>query len=268
MIDYHCHLLPALDDGASDLAESMEMARILADFGFSTVHCTPHLIKGCYENDPAKVARATQTMQGMLQEAGIPLQLVPGTEHYLDEFLPQLLPGALTFGRASALLLELPARGGTGLLQVMVSQLVSQGKQPLIAHPERCSAFQPAADHKTGRRNPLGFLFKKRAEEAAPGDRLMQRLQKSGCRFQGNIGSFAGVYGREVKERALTFLRQGCYSCLGSDAHRARGLAETLAAGYRVIVSEIGEAAAQELFNPDGVTADVGWAVPTKSRAN
>lgn len=253
MIDYHCHLLPALDDGASALTESLEMARILADFGFSAVHCTPHLIKGCYENDPAKVSRATQILQGVLQEEGIPLQLVPGTEHYLDEFLPQLLPGALTFGPANTLLVELPARGGNELLQVMVAQLIGQGKQPLIAHPERCSAFRHAASEKTERRNPLGFLFRKKPVDPAARERLMQRLQNSGCRFQGNIGSFAGVYGREVKERALTLLRQGCYSCLGSDAHRPKDLAETLASGYRTIASEIGDAAARELFSGKGM---------------
>ena len=28
LVDIHCHLLPGIDDGSSDLAESLEMARI------------------------------------------------------------------------------------------------------------------------------------------------------------------------------------------------------------------------------------------------
>lgn len=49
-IDFHSHLLPGLDDGSADECESLEMARILSDFGFSTVHCTPHQMKGSYED--------------------------------------------------------------------------------------------------------------------------------------------------------------------------------------------------------------------------
>ena len=141
-VDHHCHLLPRLDDGSSDPQESLAMARILAAFGFSAVHCTPHRIKGCYENDPAKVLQATRNLQREVHEAGIDLRLVPSTEHYLDEFLLDELPGAMTTGKARHLLVEAPFTAGAELLPPMVTGLVSRGMVPLIAHPERCSAFE------------------------------------------------------------------------------------------------------------------------------
>src|SRR4051794_18801585 len=94
-VDYHCHILPAIDDGSTDAQESLEMARILAAFGFATVHCSPHRIKGCYENEPARVAQVTQSLQRLLDDAAIALRLIPSTEHYLDEFLAEQIPGAL-----------------------------------------------------------------------------------------------------------------------------------------------------------------------------
>lgn len=42
MIDWHCHILPGLDDGAADMEQSLAMAAALATAGFRTVYCTPH----------------------------------------------------------------------------------------------------------------------------------------------------------------------------------------------------------------------------------
>lgn len=247
MIDYHCHLLPALDDGATDLDESLKMARILHDFGFTAVHCTPHRIKGCFENEPARVTRTTEILQCLLHEAGIALQLVPGTEHYLDEFLPELLPDALCFGAAKTMLVEVPFRGGSEMLPVMLSQLITRGREPLIAHPERCAAFAPATPASGGFRGTISRIIGK-AKEPKCEESLVHSLKRSGCKFQGNLGSFAGIYGKEVKDRALLLLREGIYDCLGSDAHRSEKLPDILAAGCEAIAAEVGAATVAELL--------------------
>ena len=41
MIDWHTHILPGIDDGAADLAMSLEMARMAVADGIHTVACTP-----------------------------------------------------------------------------------------------------------------------------------------------------------------------------------------------------------------------------------
>jgi protein-tyrosine phosphatase len=245
-VDYHCHLLPALDDGAVDARESLRMARILAQFGFSAVHCTPHRIKGCYENDPERVARATGLLQDVLDQSGIALRLVPGTEHYLDEFLIDQLPGALTAGSSRCLLVEVPfGSTNTGLLEAVAAGLQDRGLAPLFAHPERCRAFDPALGANGGR-GLFSYLGKKRMPEMEGA--LVLKLRAAGCRFQGNLGSFAGFYGGEVRERALLFLRHGVYSCVGSDAHRSEDLAAMLSAGYEAVLAEVGAEAADRLL--------------------
>jgi protein-tyrosine phosphatase len=245
-IDYHCHLLPALDDGATDAQESLEMARILADFGFAAVHCTPHLIKGCYENDPARVTQTTRSLQRLLDDAGIALRLSPGTEHYLDEFLLDLLPGALMAGSSRYLLVEAPLMAGSGMLPAMVAGLLARGLAPLIAHPERCSVFEPAV-REEGLRGAFSFVLG-RQKKLDLESSLVITLRDSGCRFQGNLGSFAGYYGSDVKQRALLFLKEGVYSCLGSDAHRSKQLEAMLSAGFEAVVSAVGEEEAHALL--------------------
>ncbi|GFO64152.1 tyrosine-protein phosphatase [Geomonas paludis] len=245
-IDYHCHLLPALDDGAVDLRESLHMARTLSSFGFGTVHCTPHLIRGGYENDPARVVRAVQFMQRRLDDEGISLRLVPGNEHYLDQYLPEMLHGALRAGDTRYLLVEVPFHAGPELLRPMVQTFAGHGLAPLIAHPERCNAFDPA--RATGvLRGALSQVLGKESEPQLEESEVVA-LKRLGCRFQGNLGSFAGYYGYEVRERALLFLRHGLYSCVGSDGHRSEKLWEMLVGGYSVIESLLGEERARELL--------------------
>ena len=244
-VDFHCHLLPSMDDGAIDGRDSLEMALALAEFGFATVHCTPHRIAGSFENPPERVRLATESMQRMLDGAGIALKLVPGTEHYLDEFLPEMVPGALTAGASRYLLVEVPFRSGADLVPGLVSGLASHGFSPLFAHPERCRSFQPVRD--AGLRGALSYVLGKRKEPDLEGS-LLATLKQTGCRFQGNLGSFAGAYGSEVQQLAVFFLKQGVYSCLGSDAHTPRGLAALLAGGWEVVVDTIGETAASRLL--------------------
>lgn len=252
-IDYHCHLLPALDDGSTDVRESVEMARILAAFGFATVHCTPHRIVRCWENEPDRVVKVTAFLQRLLYEEGIALRLIPSTEHYLDEFLLDQLPGALTTGFSRCLLVEAPFRSGSEMLPSMVASLLTRGLAPLIAHPERCSVFEPAL-REQGLRGALSFVLgRRKSEDGEPS--LAFQLRDAGCRFQGNLGSFAGLYGEEVRARAIGFLKQGLYSCLGSDAHRSERLAAMLSAGLEAVVAAVGEEAAQALLSGSGLEA-------------
>ncbi|WP_136513396.1 tyrosine-protein phosphatase [Geomonas edaphica] len=246
--DYHCHIVPAVDDGATDLEESFAMARILSEFGFRTVVCTPHMIRGCFENNPARVTSAVSVLQGHLNDAGILLQLVPGCEHYLDEFLPELLLESVhARPEDRRMLVEVPFRDGPELLSSMVERFFRLGLEPLIAHPERCRAFEPQV-REHGLHGALFSVMGWQKTSELSEDSTIMAMKRAGCVFQGNLGSFAGRYGNEVRERALLFLRHGLYSCIGSDAHRPEGLAEMLQKGKEAITAEVGEEAALTLL--------------------
>jgi len=44
MVDFHSHILPAIDDGSRDVAESLELIKLLKEQGINTVVATPHFI--------------------------------------------------------------------------------------------------------------------------------------------------------------------------------------------------------------------------------
>ena len=42
MVDFHSHILPALDDGSSSVEESIALLKMLSEQGVSAVCATPH----------------------------------------------------------------------------------------------------------------------------------------------------------------------------------------------------------------------------------
>ena len=80
MLDLHCHMLPAIDDGAPDLATSLEMARMAYADGIRTVACTPHIYPGMYDNTAPGIRAAIADFQAKLDAEGIELTLVEGAD--------------------------------------------------------------------------------------------------------------------------------------------------------------------------------------------
>lgn len=227
MIDYHCHLLPALDDGAKCLSESVEMARMLATSGFREVCCTPHCIRGSYDTTPNQVRQAVASLQAAIERDGIALRLHPGMEYYLDEYFLEL-DTLQPLGNSRLILVEAPSQGDMTVIADGVFRIASQGLTPLFAHPERCALLAPPGSD--------GLFDRVWSRFASPAAKItaqnsLNMLKEMGCLFQGNLGSFSGIYGRQVAERAGTMLSRGIYACLGSDGHRPEPLAKVLASG-------------------------------------
>jgi protein-tyrosine phosphatase len=257
MIDTHCHLLPGFDDGPKTIDESVEMARILADAGFSEVCCTPHLIKGVFDNGPGMVRKAVRDLQFALDEARVSLRLRVGFEYYLDEFLPEFLTDPLTLGNSCCLLIETPVNANFDFVKDSIYELVRKGFVPVLAHPERYtfldqdgqrSKFKVQGSLNGLLRNILtGINVERRTSNVERFISLEHRtsnvelLLSMGCLFQGNIGSFAGLYGDVVRDNALRLLQSGQYDRLGTDAHKPQKLADWLVRGLKVIEKHIGQ---------------------------
>ncbi len=227
------------------MVESLEMARILVAAGFVEVHCTPHCMRGSYDNTPDMVRQATNSFQTELQRAGIPLTVKPGMEYYLDEYFPTQLNNPLPLGDTRLVLVEAPSQAQPELVKQNVFKILRRGFIPLFAHPERFPLLNAPLNQKRD-----GFL-KKRSQRffskllktrpiAGPlaCDALRVVLKEMGCLFQGNIPSLGGWYGQEVRAQAMHNLASGFYSYLGSDGHSVRSLEKGLLPGLQVLAEQ------------------------------
>jgi protein-tyrosine phosphatase len=226
MIDWHSHILPGLDDGSDTIDRSLAMAELLSGYGFTTVHCTPHLIRGCFEADTGEVLQGIVALQERIDAQNIPLTLLPGREYYLDEFLPEFLEDPLPLGDSRQILVEIPPRTTADMVRQLIYQVVRSGFTPVIAHPERCQLLEPASGRSStgGLLGTLKGLFGSRdtTNQNRPdstGNPLLDYLRDVGCGFQGNLGSFTGFYGPEIKSVAETLRAAGIYDRFGSDLH-------------------------------------------------
>jgi protein-tyrosine phosphatase len=242
MIDWHCHILPGIDDGPKTMAESLEMARLLLAAGFVEVHCTPHYIMGGYDNTPDQVRQATESFQTELRRAGIPLTVKPGMEYYLDEYFPVQLENPLTLGDTRLVLVEASSQAQPELIKQNVYQILRRGFIPLFAHPERCSLLAESLDQKREgliKKRSKRFFSKLLKSRPVAGslasDSLRTVLLQMGCLFQGNISSLGGWYGKEVRAQAMHNLGSGFYSYFGSDGHSVRSLKKGLLPGLAVL---------------------------------
>ena len=81
MIDIHCHILPMIDDGASDLAESVALARLAVSSGVTGIIATPHL-QGDWQGLELvpKLLSRYESLNKILARQKIPLTLYHGAE--------------------------------------------------------------------------------------------------------------------------------------------------------------------------------------------
>ncbi len=249
MIDLHTHILPGLDDGANDLAESLAMAQVAHNDGIKTIVATPHVLQGVFDNEKDTILAAVAALNTALQEQNIALEVLPGAEYYLEPDLPQRLSREelLTINdNGRYLLVELPSGFIPESTPQLLYEIQLQGVTPIIAHPER----------------NLGFIKR-------PGD--LQELISRGILAQITSASITGFFGKEVKQSALGFLKQGLVQLLGSDAHSPRGRAPLLSQAVQAIEKSLGTAAAEQLAQQNSYRIVKGetlesYSIPRKRR--
>ena len=79
MIDIHCHILPGLDDGPSNVDFSLAMARAAVETGTQMMVATPH-IRADFDVDPDEIPPRVDDLNDRIEGAGVPLRVLPGAE--------------------------------------------------------------------------------------------------------------------------------------------------------------------------------------------
>ncbi len=220
-VDLHTHVLPGLDDGARDLAESLAMLRVAAEDGTGILVATPHA-RRC---TAAAARSAAELVREHLLRAEIPVTLLLGMEEQLLPDLPdRLLAGeALPIGETRWLLVELP--DWTVWPEDLADQLAALRAldyRPILAHVERYVPVQ---------------------QEPA---RILEAIA-AGARIQVNADSLFGRNGYAAQRVAAQLLRAGVVSVLASDAHKADWRAPRLHAAFQRVRDLAGDEVATRL---------------------
>lgn len=199
MVDIHCHILPGVDDGAEDLTESLEMARMAVRCGITELAATPHF-RGDYPDAKRRILLSQQFLQleSALKQEKIPLKLHLGAEilctgQTVELAWAEQLP---TLGDTRYVLCEFPFDAPGSYMSDILYGIAEAGFHPVVAHPERYAAIQ---------QDP----------------RRVQRWFSRGYVIQINKGSVLGAFGIRPQSIGQWLLENGSVHILASDAHSA-----------------------------------------------
>ena len=192
MTDWHCHILPGVDDGFRCMEDSLEALSRYESLGISEVWLTPHVMED--------VPNATEVLKNRFSELcdaykGA-LHLHLAAEYMMDSLFERrlrdrdLLP--LGTGGKHLLVETSYFNPPAGLVEILKS-IKTAGYFPVLAHPER-------------------YMYMDMEDYSA--------LMDSGVRLQLNLCSLVGMYGKEVQKKAFRLLRKGYFSIVGTDLHR------------------------------------------------
>lgn len=145
MIDLHCHLLPAVDDGSRSVDQSVRVLEEMARQGVTDVCLTPHLPAGRAESGPP--ATHQRAFDELRAAAPLKPQLHRGAEIMLDRPIsrPVALARNVTLGGSRYMLVEFPRLVAYDTVTNALTQVAELGLIPLLAHPERYSCCSPDA---------------------------------------------------------------------------------------------------------------------------
>jgi protein-tyrosine phosphatase len=194
VIDLHCHILPALDDGALDLRDSTGMARQAAADGIVAICATPH-IRHDHDVHIKGIASRLEALGERLRAEGVPVAILQGGEvaETAVEGLSAEELALVGLGGGCWILLE-PAPGPlTDSLTRRVEYLAERGHRSLIAHPER----HVSAD-----------MFER-----------LEGLIAAGALIQATADFFLR---EETAPGMLALAKAGLVHVLGSDSHSSR----------------------------------------------
>ena len=147
IIDMHSHILPELDDGASDIQESIMMLRQAHRQGITGVVATPHY-SGQYQNIcPDRIRMMCRRLQEKAQaELKTEMTIWPGQEiMYSEEALSLLDHGnLLTIADTGYVLVEFVPSAPYSYIFRAVKDIILAGYRPILAHAERYQAHLDA----------------------------------------------------------------------------------------------------------------------------
>ncbi|MEG0725214.1 MAG: CpsB/CapC family capsule biosynthesis tyrosine phosphatase [Mucinivorans sp.] len=185
--DYHSHILFGVDDGVKELSESLDVLSYYESLGVKRVFFTPHV--NLTYNDWTVIETNFNLVQNRYSGT---IELCLAAEYMLDSGFAIQMEQGLKCIDDHMVLVESSYLNKSANFDETLYGIATEGFTPIIAHPERYLFMDINKYHK---------------------------LKNCDYLFQLNLLSLSGMYGSQVKRRALYLLERGMYDLIGSDMH-------------------------------------------------
>ena len=192
--DIHSHILPGIDDGAEKLDDSIDMIEGLLELKLKNLYFSPHINSNKFLNTDRSIKEKYELLKNELIKRDIRIKTNICAEYFIDtSFRQSAVSGnkfiCLPFDHV---LVETSLIQKSMILSPVIFELREKGFIPILAHPER-------------------YLYFKKED--------FRDLKRMGCRFQLNMLSLVGYYGKSVKGNARELVKESMIDFAGTDLH-------------------------------------------------
>lgn len=235
LTDIHCHILPGVDDGASNKQETLTMLKKAYRDGVRRMIVTPHYRRGMFEPDQEYVRKmyaAVRKKAAQIGNSGIEVYLGCECHRYsgmADDIEKGILP---TLAGSRYVLTEFSSLDSFSKIRAIIYELTSAGYIPVVAHVERYSALTECIDH-------------------------VQDMIELGAKIQINAASLLGKQGRKVKRFCKKLMKKELVHYIASDAHNLKTRPFLLRECADYVAKKWGKTTARRIFieNPSKIIA-------------
>jgi len=226
--DIHNHSLASVDDGARSEEMMFKMVDTAYADGTRLLCLTPHFAPVHFGDNRQATLESFEKLQAYAAEHYPQLRLYLGNElrhsPNCDRWLREGFCRPL--GDTSLVLVDFPADIGQHLIIRGLSQLLSMGYRPVLAHAERYSNLSKST---------------------------VQDFLRNGAQIQINAGSLTGSFGWGARRRARQLLDRRLVTTVASDAHDLSRRPPQLSDGYHLTVKLTDKDYADRVFYRNAV---------------
>lgn len=199
-VDFHNHVIPAVDDGARDGEQARDAVRALYDEGVRDLIAGVHLDASMavrpygWADGLDEIDERFEELRAIVREHVPELRLHRGAEIKLDTPDADLADHRLRLAATRFTLVEFAALEAPPYGARLIENLRAATWVPVLAHPERYRGARDLVAAAT-------------------------EWVHAGAFLQLNCGSLTGRYGRSVQDAARALIEAGLISYLSSDFH-------------------------------------------------
>lgn len=225
VIDIHSHIIPYVDDGAQNWEEAIELLRQGEEAGIQAVVATPHILsENDYEKAEDEILLKFEELRKKAKRTGLKIKMYLGCEIYVQPEMSLSHKISTLNSNGMYFLVEFPMSSIPRYAVDKFFHYIVEGKQPIIAHPERNA----------------GFVEKRH---------LAYEFVQRGALMQINASSLLGRHGEKVRATAFDLIEHNLAHFVASDCHGLNHRTmKSLADAYELVNKYFGRDLSELLF--------------------
>lgn len=193
--DVHCHILCGVDHGSQSPEQSLQMLTAQQEMGIERIIFTSHTTAHTFENTPQTLTSAYEKFLPILADSGLPIETALSSEYRIDDYFMGLWErGEVLPMPGKHILLENSFMQELIGIDNLLFNAQVKGFFPILAHPERYPYYHDRRER-------------------------YKQLHNMGVKFQLNILSLAGYFGKRTRDVALWLIENNLADLFGSDMH-------------------------------------------------